>query len=264
MIAIKELNLTYDRGTPLETIALRGIDLDISEGEFVSLIGSNGAGKTTLLNILAGEIKPDSGTVKFDGMNVTYQPTERRTNLIARVFQDPMTGTCEKLTVEENLALASARGRRRQLRPALSKQQRMRFQEALTRLGIGLENRLQDSMGLLSGGQRQAVSLFMVTLQPMKILLLDEHTASLDPKTATLILHITNDIVKENHLTTLMVTHSMRQALDVGSRTVMLHEGQIAFDVSGKERQGLKIQDLLALFEKARGVELADDDLLLS
>ncbi len=263
MIAVRDLSVTFGKGTPLETPALRGLSLEIPAGQFVTVIGSNGAGKSTLLNALAGEVTPDRGRIEIDDVDVTRQTTDQRAGVAARVFQDPMAGTCEALTIEENLALAAQRGQRRGLRSASNGHQRARFRDQLARLNLGLENRLDDRMGLLSGGQRQAVSLLMATLQPMKILLLDEHTAALDPKTGAFVLGLTREIVAEQQLTTLMVTHSMRQALDVGTRTVMLHRGQIAFDVAGDEREGLDVPDLLALFERSRGEELADDGLLL-
>lgn len=263
MISARDLVVTFGKGTALETPALCGISLDIPEGQFVTVIGSNGAGKSTLLNALSGEVTPESGHIEIDGLDVTSQPTEQRASLAARVFQDPMAGTCEALTIEENLALAASRGKRRGLGRAIDRAQRSRFQERLERLGLGLEGRLGDKMGLLSGGQRQAVSLLMATLQPMKILLLDEHTAALDPKTAAFVLGLTREIVKEMRLTTLMVTHSMRHALDIGDRTVMLHQGTIAFDVAGEDRNGLGVEDLLALFERSRGEQIDDDSLLL-
>jgi len=263
MISVRDLVVTFGKGTALETPAMRGVSLDIPQGQFVTVIGSNGAGKSTLLNALSGEVTPDSGHIEIEGVDVTAQPTEQRAKLAARVFQDPMAGTCEALSIEENLALAARRGERRGLGPAIDRAQRNRFRERLERLGLGLENRLGDQMGLLSGGQRQAVSLLMATLQPMKILLLDEHTAALDPKTAAFVLELTREIVNEMKLTTLMVTHSMRHALAIGNRTVMLHQGSIAFDVAGDERAGLGVEDLLGLFERSRGEPIDDDSLLL-
>lgn len=263
MINVNQLHVTFGQGTPLENHALRGIDLNIPEGEFVTVIGSNGAGKSTFLNSLAGEVLADTGSITIDDQDVTRWPTNKRASLVARVFQDPLAGTCESLSIEENMALALKRGHRRGLSRSLKKEYKALFQERLSRLGLGLEKRLGDRMGLLSGGQRQAVSLLMATLQPMKILLLDEHTAALDPKTAAFVLKLTKDIIEEQNLTALMVTHSMRQALDVGDRTLMLHEGNIAFDVQGKEREGLDVPDLLALFSRKKGEELSDDSLLL-
>ncbi|HWA41664.1 MAG TPA: ABC transporter ATP-binding protein [Hypericibacter adhaerens] len=263
MIELKDLAVTFSRGTPMETRALQGVDLSIPAGQFVTVIGSNGAGKSTLLNALTGDVQPERGSVTVGGTDVTGWSAPARAGLIARVFQDPMAGSCEALSIEENMALAAARGRRRGLGLALRRASREQFRDKLKQLGLGLEARLADRMGLLSGGQRQAVSLLMATLQPMKILLLDEHTAALDPKTAQFVLELTDAIVAAQRLTTLMVTHSMRQALDHGSRTIMLHEGRIAFDVAGKAREGLDVPDLLALFSRGQGSALADDSLLL-
>jgi putative ABC transport system ATP-binding protein len=264
MIAIEGLGVTFGRGSVLETRALAGVDLAIPEGEFVTVIGSNGAGKSTLLNALTGDVRPDRGRIEVDGQDVTGWSAPGRAGLIARVFQDPLAGSCEALSIEENLALAAARGRARGLALAVNRVLRERCRELLARLGLGLEQRLGDPMGLLSGGQRQAVSLLMATLAPMKILLLDEHTAALDPKTAEFVLGLTREIVAEQRLTTLMVTHSMRHALDCGSRTIMLHEGRICFDVAGAARAGLDVPDLVALFAQVRGARLDDDSLLLA
>ncbi|GAA0586264.1 ABC transporter ATP-binding protein [Caenispirillum bisanense] len=263
MIDASGLHIRFNPGTPIENHALRGLGLSIPQGQFVTVIGSNGAGKSTFLNILAGELIPDEGTVLIDGQDVTRWPTARRAGLCARVFQDPMAGTCEGLSIEENLALAAARGHRRGLRAAVRNELREEFRERISVLGLGLENRLSDKMGLLSGGQRQAVSLVMATLNPMKILLLDEHTAALDPKTAAFVMELTDRIVGEKQLTTLMVTHSMRQALDHGHRTVMLHAGDVVLDVEGDARRGMKVEDLLHMFEKVRGEEVDDDSLIL-
>jgi putative ABC transport system ATP-binding protein len=263
MIEAKDIAVTFNRGTPMETQALRGLDLAIPAGQFVTVIGSNGAGKSTLLNVLTGDAAVTQGRVVIDGQDVTGWAPPRRAALVARVFQDPLAGSCADLSIEENLALAAARGRRRGFALAVDHNRRKAFRDRLSRLGLGLESRLSDRMGLLSGGQRQAVSLLMATLQPMKILLLDEHTAALDPKTAEFVLDLTRRIVEDQKLTTLMVTHSMRQALDYGTRTLMLHEGRVVFDVAGETRKGLDVPDLLALFAKQRGQTLADDSLLL-
>jgi putative ABC transport system ATP-binding protein len=263
VIRIEDLAVTFGRGTVLETHALAGIDLAIPEGQFVTVIGSNGAGKSTLLNALTGDVRPERGRVVVDDQDVTRWPAPARAGLMARVFQDPLGGSCEALSIEENLALAATRGARRGFGLALRRKLRERLRARLVRLGLGLERRLGDRMGLLSGGQRQAVSLLMATLAPMKILLLDEHTAALDPKTAEFVLDLTREIVAESGLTTLMVTHSMRQALDCGERTIMLHEGRICFDVGGAERRGLDVPDLVALFARMRGEQLEDDKLLL-
>ena len=213
MIRVEGLTVTFHRGTPMETKALRGLDLEIPTGQFVTVIGSNGAGKSTLLNAVAGEVVPQSGRILIGSADVTRWPAPRRSALVARVFQDPLAGTCETLTIEENLSLAAARGRRRGLRLAIDRRSREEFRSRLRSLGLGLENRLGDKVGLLSGGQRQAVSLLMATLCPSQVLLLDEHTAALDPKTADFVLNLTNRIVTEQRLGTLMVTHAIRQAL---------------------------------------------------
>lgn len=253
MIRVRELSVVFAHGTVLETRALSGIDLDLPAGQFVTVIGSNGAGKSTLLNALTGNVGLAAGRIEIDGEDVTGWSAPARAALMARVFQDPLAGSCEALTIEENLALAAARGRRRGLGLALRRDLRETFRARLATLGLGLERRLGDRMGLLSGGQRQVVSLLMATLAPMKVLLLDEHTAALDPKTAEFVLDLTRRIVAEQRLTTMMVTHSMRQALDCGERTVMLHEGRICFDLAGPERAGLDVPDLIALFATVRG-----------
>lgn len=263
MLNAKDLRITFNAGTPIETRALRGLSLDIPSGQFVTVIGSNGAGKSTFLNAVSGDLPVDAGTIHIDGHDVTRRPVWERSGLVARVFQDPMAGTCEDLTIEENMALAQMRGARRGLGRAVRLAMRETFRERLATLGLGLENRLADRIGLLSGGQRQAVSLLMAALQPSRILLLDEHTAALDPRTADFVLQLTARIVAENRLTTMMVTHSMRQALDVGERTVMLHQGEVVLDVSGEQRNGMDVRDLLAMFERVRGEQLADDALLL-
>ena len=264
MISAEQLHITFNQGTPMETKALQGVTLAIEGGQFVTVIGSNGAGKSTLLNCLTGESPPDRGTITIDGTEVTDWPAPRRAALVARVFQDPMAGTCEALTIEENLALAAARGTRRGLGRALDRERRDQFRTRVARLGLNLENRLADRMGLLSGGQRQAVSLVMATLKPTKILLLDEHTAALDPRMSAFVLELTRELVEREQLTTLMVTHSMRQALDFGTRTVMLHEGRIVLDIAGEERDAMRVGDLVDMFAQVRGQQLDSDKLLLS
>ncbi|MEZ2721005.1 ABC transporter ATP-binding protein [Paenalcaligenes hominis] len=263
MLSAQNLKLTFNPDTPIETKALRGMSLDIPSGQFVTVIGSNGAGKSTFLNAVSGDQEVDSGKILIDDIDVTSMPVWNRAQYVARVFQDPMAGTCEDLTIEENMALASCRGIPRRLSGAVKISMRDEFRERLEILGLGLENRLTDRIGLLSGGQRQAVSLLMAALRPSRILLLDEHTAALDPRTADFVLELTERIVTEGQLTTMMVTHSMKQALEVGDRTVMLHQGQVVLDVSGPERQGLQVPDLLAMFEKVRGETITDDALLL-
>lgn len=264
MIRLTDLHVTFNRGTAMETRALRGVSLNIKKGDFVSVIGGNGAGKSTVLNALCGDVFPERGTISIDNQDVTTLTSWQRAPYVARVFQDPMAGTCANLTIEENMAIAIGRGEKRTLKLALNKEYREKFCSQLSRLKLGLENRLQDPIGLLSGGQRQAISLIMAVLEPMKILALDEHTAALDPKTAAFILGLTREIVEENQLTALMVTHSMHQALELGNRTVMLDEGRVVFDVRDEERKGLTVPDLLDLFHKSSGVELDDDSMLLS
>lgn len=264
MLSAQDLHITFNAGTPIETRALRGMSLDIPAGQFVTVIGSNGAGKSTFLNAVSGEMAVDRGRIEIDGVDVTRQPVWERAARVARVFQDPMAGTCEDLTIEENMALADLRGGRRGFRHAVKPARREEYRAHLATLGLGLENRLGDRIGLLSGGQRQAVSLLMAALKPSRILLLDEHTAALDPRTAEFVLRLTARIVAEHRLTTMMVTHSMRQALDVGERTVMLHQGKVVLDVAGEERKGLDVRHLLEMFEKVRGEEVDDDKLLLS
>lgn len=263
MMRADNLKVTFNAGTPIENPAMRGMSLHIQDGEFVTVIGSNGAGKSTFLNAISGDLPVDSGSIRIDGQDVTRLPAHKRAHLVARVFQDPLAGTCEALSIEENMALAYSRGRQRGLKFALNKANRELFREKLSVLKLGLENRLTDRIGLLSGGQRQAVSLLMASLQPSKILLLDEHTAALDPKTAAFVLELTDQIIAENKLTAMMVTHSMRQALDHGSRTVMLHRGKVVLDVAGEQRAGMDVPDLLDLFEQTRGEKVSDDALLL-
>jgi putative ABC transport system ATP-binding protein len=264
MIRLSDLHLTFNRGTAMETKALRGVSLTIKKGDFVCVIGGNGAGKSTLLNALCGDVIPERGTVSIDNQNVTSLTSWQRAPYVARVFQDPMAGTCANLTIEENMALAMGRGEKRTLKRAINAKDRDQFRSQLSRLKLGLEDRLKDPIGMLSGGQRQAVSLIMAVLKPMKIIALDEHTAALDPKTAAFILELTREIVEESHLTALMVTHSMHQALELGNRTVMLYEGRVVFDVRDEARKDLTVADLLELFHKASGLELDDDSLLLS
>lgn len=264
MIELQNLFITFNRGTAIENPVLKGLSLTVKEGEFVCVIGSNGAGKSTMLNAISGDNTLDSGKILIQHQDVSQKTSWQRANLVARVFQDPMAGTCEALTIEENMALAYQRGKKQGFGFALNRQRRALFKDKLALLGLGLENRLTDQMGRLSGGQRQAVSLLMASLQPSSILLLDEHTAALDPKTTDFVLDLTNRIVREQKLTTLMVTHSMRQALDYGDRTVMLHQGKVAFDVAGKQRKQMDVPDLLHLFEQNRHEKLSDDGLLLS
>jgi putative ABC transport system ATP-binding protein len=259
MIRLQNIHVTFAPDTVMEKKGLCGIDLDIREGEFVTVIGSNGAGKSTLLNSIAGEILPTSGAIYIDEDNVTKLPGYARAHFVARVFQDPLAGSCGDLTIAENLALAQRRGKTRYLSRALSRALKSDFKEVVKRLKLNLEDRLDTSMSLLSGGQRQAVSLLMATLSPLKILLLDEHTSALDPKTAAYVMDLTQEIINEKKLTALMVTHSLQQALRYGTRTIMLHEGKIIYDVQGEERAILTPQDLLKQF----GTSVDDDRLLL-
>jgi putative tryptophan/tyrosine transport system ATP-binding protein len=263
MIRVENVSVTFNAGTPLAHLALDDLSFFMPSGQFVTVIGSNGAGKSTLLNLLSGELAADSGSVSIDGVDVTTVPVHRRAKWVSRVFQDPLAGTCNALTVEENLALASCRASARNLRLALDRPLREMCRARLAQARLGLENRLGDRIGLLSGGQRQVVSLVMAALVPMRILLLDEHTAALDPLTAETVLQLTQTLIDEAGLTALMVTHSMRQALRFGQRTIMLHQGRVALDLPAEERAGLGVQDLLAKFEHASRAEVSDDALLL-
>lgn len=249
MITIKNAWVTFNRGTPLENSVLKGLDLTIDEGEFLTIIGANGAGKSTLMNILSGDIFPSQGSIQIDGLDVTKLPAHERAYLVARVFQDPMAGTCPHLNIEENLALALCRGKKRNLTLAITPSLRSQFQNLLATLGIGLENRLKDPMGMLSGGQRQAISLLMSTLQPSKILLLDEHTAALDPRMGKKVMALTVKLIKKHRLTALMITHSMTHALEYGNKTILMKEGKVAKVFEKEQKDSLKPTDLLALFE---------------
>jgi putative ABC transport system ATP-binding protein len=263
MITLKNVKVVFGRGTPLQKQALNGISLTIEEGSFVTVIGSNGAGKSTLLGVLAGDVLATEGQVLIGNVDVTRKTTAGRAGLVARVFQDPLAGSCGALSIEENLALAARRGERRGLTPALGARRREHFRARIAELNLGLENRMKDRMDLLSGGQRQAVSLVMATLAGSDVLLLDEHTAALDPGMAEFIMNLTQKIVSERKLTTLMVTHSMRQALDYGHRTIMLHAGEMVLDVHGDNRRNLKVEDLIDMFRRMRGQTLDDDALLI-
>ncbi len=263
MIGIENVEITFNKGTALENRALRGINLLIPRGQFLTVIGSNGAGKSTLLNILAGELKPDAGRIVVDDTDVTSWPVHRRAAKISRMFQDPRAGICEHMSIIENVAIAAARTAPRGFRFAITADIRRLAKERLALLGLGLENRFDDQVSLLSGGQRQALSLVMATLGATKVLLLDEHTAALDPAAAELVMKLTGEVVRTLGITTMMVTHSMRQALELGNRIIMLHQGHITVDVSGAERASMTVADLLRLFQRKEGTELADDQLLL-
>lgn len=264
MIELKNVHMVFNPGSNLENHALKGLSCHIESGEFVTVIGSNGAGKSTFLNVVAGEFTPTAGSVTIDGTDVTNQSSFRRAKLVARVFQDPLAGTCEALTVEENLAFASRRGKHRGLERATGFATRGVYRALLAQLELGLEDRLYDRIGLLSGGQRQAVSLLMATLSDVSVLLLDEHTAALDPRTADFVMRITDNIVNRTRPTTIMITHSMKQALEHGTRTLMLHGGRIVLDVAGDQRKNLSVPDLLAMFSRAAKAQVDGDALLLA
>ena len=264
MLNISNVEKTFNPGTINEKKALNGINLHLAEGDFVTVIGGNGAGKSTILNMIAGVYPVDCGNIVIDKTDITDLPEYKRAKYLGRVFQDPMTGTAADMQIEENLALAARRGKRRTLRAGITSKERAEYKELLKTLGLGLEERLTAKVGLLSGGQRQALTLLMATLKQPKLLLLDEHTAELDPKTAAKVLEITNKIVTENNLTTLMITHNMHDAIEYGNRLIMMHEGRIIVDVAGEEKKKLTIQHLLQLFEKASGNEFANDTVMLS
>jgi putative ABC transport system ATP-binding protein len=263
LLITRNLGKTFHAGDVNEIKALRQIDLHLPPGDFVSVIGSNGAGKSTLLNAVAGVYPVTTGQIIIDGQDVTNWPEHKRAAFVGRVFQDPLTGTAASMTIEQNLALALKRGQKRTLRTGVTEERRQQFREVLSHLELGLENRLDTRVNLLSGGQRQTITLTMATLVRPKILLLDEHTAALDPATAHKIVELTNKIIGEDQLTTLMVTHNMHQALHMGTRTLMMHQGQILFDFSGQEREGMTVARLVDMFAEVRQQELADDRLLL-
>ena len=263
MLDIQNIYKTFNQGTVNEKRALRGVTLHLDEGDFVTVIGGNGAGKSTTLNAVAGVWPVDSGKIVIDGVDVTGLPEHKRAKYIGRVFQDPMTGTAATMQIEENLALARRRGKSRTLRSGITKAERDEYRELLKMLDLGLEERMTAKVGLLSGGQRQALTLLMATLQKPKVLLLDEHTAALDPKTAAKVLATTDRIVNKDHLTTLMITHNMKDAIAHGNRLVMMNEGQIVLDIRGEEKKHLTVEDLLHQFEKVSGQEFASDKALL-
>ena len=264
MLELKDVYKTFNPGTINEKVALSGLNLTLEEGDFVTVIGGNGAGKSTMLNAIAGVWKPDSGHIRIAGHDVTAMPEYKRAKFLGRVFQDPMLGTAADMEIAENLALAARRGKSRGLRWGITSAERKKLREMLAELGLGLEDRLSSKVGLLSGGQRQAVTLLMASLNQPKLLLLDEHTAALDPKTAAKVLEISDKIVAENHLTTLMITHNMRDAIKHGNRLIMLHEGQVIVDIRGEEKEKLTVENLLSLFTKASGSEFANDRAILS
>jgi putative ABC transport system ATP-binding protein len=262
MIEIDDLNKKYNAGSPDEVFALRNINLRIREHEFITLIGTNGSGKSTLLNAIAGNVSPDSGIIRIDSRVVTRQPDYQRAAYIARVFQNPYSGTAPQMTIAENLLMAWFRGKRRYPVISLKGKLKTLFRDQLELLDMQLENRLENVMGTLSGGQRQAITLLMAVLQAPKVLLLDEHTAALDPKTGSQVIRLTQKFVSENRLTTLMVTHSMKQALEMGTRTIMMHNGQIIDDISAEEKKNLTVEDLLGKFEDIRKREKLTPELV--
>ncbi len=264
MLVIKDVYKTFHPGTINEKKALNGINLVLEDGDFVTLIGGNGAGKSTLLNMVAGVHIPDAGAILLDGINITNLPEYKRAKYLGRVFQDPMMGTAADMWIEENLALAARRGQPRTLRWAITRKEREEFREILKPLGLGLENRLSTKVGLLSGGQRQALTLLMAAMRRPKLLLLDEHTAALDPKTAATVLELSDRFIEEGHLTAMMVTHNMKDAIVHGNRLIMMHEGQVILDIRGEEKKKLTVEELLEAFTKASGAEFANDRALLS
>ena len=264
MLELKNLYKTFNPGTINEKLALNGLSLTLKEGDFVTVIGGNGAGKSTMLNAVAGTWMVDEGQILIDGTDVTRLSEHKRAAYLGRVFQDPMTGTAATMGIEENLALAKRRGKTRFLRPGITRKERDEYRELLKVLGLGLEDRLTSKVGLLSGGQRQALTLLMATLKKPKLLLLDEHTAALDPKTAAKVLEITDMIVNRDHLTTMMITHNMQDAINHGNRLIMMNSGRIIYDVSGEEKKNLKVADLLQKFEETSGEDFANDRMLLS
>ena len=264
MLELKNVWKVFNAGTVNEKQALRGVDLTLNDGDFVTVIGGNGAGKSTMLNAVAGTYGVDAGSIIIDGTDVTHLPEYKRASFIGRVFQDPMLGTAPTMQIEENMALAARRGQRRGLGWGITRAEREEYRRLLERLDLGLEDRLTSKVGLLSGGQRQALTLLMASMKKPKLLLLDEHTAALDPKTAAKVLALSDQIVAENHLTTMMVTHNMRDAIAHGNRLIMMYDGRIVIDVAGEEKKKLTVPDLLALFSKVSGSDEADDKLLLS
>lgn len=262
-LEIKDIHKTFNPGTINEKVALNGVNLQLEEGDFVTIIGGNGAGKSTTLNAIAGTWPVDSGAIIIGGNNITALPEHKRARFLGRVFQDPMTGTAATMSIEENMAIAARRGKKRTLKWGVTKAEREYFREKLKELDLGLEERLASKVGLLSGGQRQAVTLLMASLQKPELLLLDEHTAALDPKTAAKVLALSDKIIAENHLTAMMVTHNMKDAIVHGNRLIMMHEGKIIYDVRGEEKKNLHVSDLLAKFEEVSGGEFANDRMML-
>lgn len=266
MLELHGITKTFNPGTVNEKKALTGVDLLMKDGDFATIIGSNGAGKSTMFNCIAGSFYPDTGCVLMDGMDITFVPEHRRAVYIGRLFQDPLMGTAPHMTIEENLAIAYLRASRHEhaIFSRISKKEKQQFREWLSMLGMGLEDRMDSPVGLLSGGQRQALTLLMATVVTPKVLLLDEHTAALDPTTAAKVLELTRQIVAKRNITCLMVTHNMHQALDLGNRTLMMNDGRIVYDISGEEREGMTVEDLLEKFAGSTGQDFDNDRILLS
>lgn len=264
MLKLQNVYKTFNKNTVNEKLAINDLSLHLKKGDFVTVIGGNGAGKSTMLNLIAGVYPPDSGSILLDGEPITNLPEYKRAKYLGRVFQDPMMGTAANMEIQENLALAYRRGKHRGLKWGITKEEKQLYMEMLKNLNLGLESRMSTKVGLLSGGQRQALTLLMATLQQPKLLLLDEHTAALDPKTAERVLELTQQIVTANYLTTLMVTHNMKHAIQYGNRLIMMYEGNIIYDVSGEEKGNLKVADLLQKFESASKGDFANDRMILS
>ena len=264
MLDIINVYKSFNIGTPVQKDALKGLELHLDKGDFVKVIGGNGAGKSTMLNAVAGVFPVEQGNIKIDGHDVTKKPEFKRAKYIGRVFQDPLKGTAGDMQIEENLALALRRGKHRSLKWGISSKEREMFVEMLKDLDLGLESRMASKVGLLSGGQRQALTLLMATIKEPQLLLLDEHTAALDPKTAQKVLDMTERVVNEHHLTTMMITHNMKHAIKYGNRLIMMNDGQIIYDVSGEEKKNLEVSDLLRKFEQVSGGEFANDRMMLA
>ena len=264
MLKINNIYKTFNKGTINEKKALNGVTLTLNEGDFVTIIGGNGAGKSTLLNSVCGVFGVDSGTIEIDGVDVTKLPEHKRAKYLGRVFQDPMMGTAADMQIEENMSLAYRRGQKRGLGWAITAKERKLYREMLSELGLGLEDRMTSKVGLLSGGQRQALTLLMAVIKKPKVLLLDEHTAALDPKTAAKVLELSEKFITESNLTTMMITHNMKDAIAHGNRLIMMHEGRIIYDVSGEEKKNLTVDDLLKKFAESSGSEFANDRALLN
>lgn len=264
MLTITNVRKTFNRDTVNEKKALNGVNLHLNPGDFVTVIGGNGAGKSTMLNMIAGVYPIDSGKIEIDGINISREPEYKRAKYVGRVFQDPMRGTAAGMEIQENLALAFRRGQKRGLGWGIKTGEKEFYRDSLAKLGLGLQTRMSSKVGLLSGGQRQALTLLMATLERPKLLLLDEHTAALDPKTAKKVLELTEEIISEQKLTALMVTHNMKEAIQMGNRLIMMHDGVIIYDIAGEEKKNLQVEDLMKKFEEASGEEFANDRMILA